>query len=148
VLWLTPIMIWWTRHSDAAQERVWHVVCPAIVGGFSLIAAAYLGNPILAVVALTISAMGIYAALPTFWTLPTAFLTGSAAAGGIALINSIGNLGGFAGPYSIGWIKDATGETTLGLVVLAACPIMAGVVTFLMGHDSKIELAGSRMMEE
>jgi hypothetical protein len=73
---------------------------------------------------------------------------GSAAAGGIALINSIGNLGGFAGPYAIGWIKDATDETTLGLVALAACPIMAGVVTFLMGHDSKIELAGSRMMAE
>jgi hypothetical protein len=67
------------------------VVCPAVVGGFSLIAAAFLGNPILAAVALTISAMGIYAALPTFWTLPTGFLTGSAAAGGIALINSIGN---------------------------------------------------------
>jgi nitrate/nitrite transporter NarK len=55
------------------------------------------------------------------------------------LINSIGNLGGFVGPYAIGWIKDATGEITLGLVVLAACSIMAGVVTFLMGHDSKME---------
>ena len=87
----TAAMIWWARHSDAAQERVWHVVGPAVVGGFSLIAAAYLGNPILAAVALTISAMGIYAALPTFWTLPTGFLTGSAAAAGIALINSIGN---------------------------------------------------------
>jgi hypothetical protein len=52
--------------------------------------------------------------------------------------------GGFVGPYAIGWIKDATGETTLGLVSLAACSIMAGVVTFLMGHDSKIEMAGSR----
>ena len=62
----TAAMIWWARHSDAAQERVWHVVGPAVVGGFSLIAAAYLGNPILAAVALTISAMGIYAALPTF----------------------------------------------------------------------------------
>jgi nitrate/nitrite transporter NarK len=90
--------------------------------------------------------MGAYAAAATFWTLPTGFLTGSAAAGGIALINSIGNLGGFAGPYAIGWIKDATGETTLGLVVLAACSIMAGVVTFLMGHDSKIELAGTRVI--
>ena len=90
--------------------------------------------------------MGIYAAVAAFWTLPTGFLTGSAAAGGIALINSIGNIGGFAGPYAIGWIKDATGETTLGLVVLAVCPIMAGVVTLLMGHDSKIEMAGSRMM--
>jgi MFS transporter, ACS family, tartrate transporter len=76
------------------------------------------------------------------------FLTGSAAAGGIALINSIGNLGGFGGPYAIGWIKDATGETTLGLVALAACLIMAGVVTLLMGHDSKIEMAGSRMIAE
>ena len=124
------------------------MVCPAVAGGLSLIGAAYLGNPILAAVALTISAMGIYAALPTFWTLPTGFLTGSAAAGGIALINSIGNLGGFVGPYAIGWIKDVTGETTLGLVVRAACPIMAGVVTFLMGHDSKMEMASSRMMAE
>ena len=82
------------------------------------------------------------------WTLPTGFLAGSAAAGGIALINSIGNLGGFVGPYAIGWVKDATGETTLSLVALAACSIMAGVVTVLMGHDSKIEMAGSRMIAE
>ena len=130
------------------MERVWHVVCPAVVSGLSLIAAAYLGNPVLVAVALTICAMGIYAAVPTFWSLPTGFLTGSAAAGCIALINSIGNLGGFVGPYAVGWIKDTTGETTLGLVVLAACSIMAGVLTFLIGHDSKIEMAGSRMMAE
>jgi nitrate/nitrite transporter NarK len=92
--------------------------------------------------------MGAFAALATFWTLPTGFLTGSAAAGGIALINSIGNLGGFAGPYAIGWIKDATGETTLGLVALAAGPFMAGVVMVLMGHDSKMEMAGTRIMAE
>jgi MFS transporter, ACS family, tartrate transporter len=141
-------MIWWTRHSDVTHERVWHLVCPLVVSGLSLIAAAYLGNPVLAAVAVIICAMGIWAAVPTFWTLPTGFLTGSAAAGGIALINSIGNLGGFAGPYAIGWIKDATGETTLGLAVLAAGPIMAGVVTFLMGHDARIEMAGSRVPAE
>src|SRR5580704_5790735 len=141
-------MIWWTRHSDVTHERVWHVVCPAVVSGLSLIGATYLGNPVLAAVALTICAMGIFAALPIFWTLPTGFLTGSAAAGGIALINSIGSLGGFVGPYAIGWIKDATGETTLGLVVLAASSIMAGVVIFLMGHDSKMEMSGSRMVVE
>jgi MFS transporter, ACS family, tartrate transporter len=141
-------MIWWTRHSDATRERVWHVACPAVVSGLSLIAAAYLGNPVLAAVALIICAMAFYATLPTFWTLPTGFLTGSAAACGIALINSIGNLGGFAGPYAIGWIKDATGETTLGLLALAACLIMAGIVAFSMGHDSKIEMAGSRMIAE
>jgi nitrate/nitrite transporter NarK len=141
-------MIWWTRHSDIKRERVWHVVCPAVVSGLSLITAAYLGNPILAAVALTICAMAVYAAVPTFWSLPTGFLTGSAAAGCIALINSIGNLGGFVGPYAIGWIKDATGETTLGLMVLAAGPIMAGVVTFLMGHDSKMEMVGSPVVAE
>jgi MFS family permease len=144
----TVAMIWWTHHSDVTHERVWHVVCPLVVSGLSLIAAAYLGNPALAAVALTICAMGVYAAVPTFWTIPTGFLTGSAAAGGIALINSIGNLGGFVGPYAFGWITDATGEITLGLVVLAAGPIMAGVVTLLMGHDSKMEMAGGRMMAE
>jgi nitrate/nitrite transporter NarK len=141
-------MIWWTRHSDMTHERVWHVVCPTVVSGLALIASAYFGNPVLAAVALTICAMGVHAAIPTFWTLPTGFLTGPAAAGGIALINSIGNLGGFVGPYAIGWIKDATGETTLGLVLLAACSIMAGAVTFLMGHDSKMEMAGSRVLAE
>jgi ACS family tartrate transporter-like MFS transporter len=141
-------MIWWARHSDVTHERVWHVAGPAVVSGLSLIAAAYLGNPVLAAVALTIGAMGAYAALAPFWTLATGFLTGSAAAGGIALINSIGSLGGFVAPYAIGWIKDATGETTLGLVALAAGLIMAGVMTLLMGHDSKIEMAGSRIMAE
>ena len=72
---------------------------------------------------------------------------GAAGRGGIALINSIANLGGFAGPYAIGWIKDATGDVTLGLVVLAAGPILAGVVTFLMGHDLKMEMAGGRMID-
>ncbi len=139
-------MILWTRHSDATGERVWHVAFPIVASGLSLIASAYLGNPVLAAVALIICTMGCYAALPTFWTLPTGFLTGSAAAGGIALINSIGNLGGFAGPYAIGWIKDMTGETTLGLEVLAAGPIMAGVITLLMGHDSTMEMAGGRVM--
>jgi MFS family permease len=141
-------MIWWMRHSDATHERVWHVAGPAIVCGLSLIAAAYLSSPVLAAGALIVCEMSLFAALPVFWTLPTGFLTGSAAAGGVALVNSIGNLGGFAGPYAIGWIKDATGGTTPGLVVLAACSIMAGVVTLLMGHDSKIEMAGSHMMAE
>jgi ACS family tartrate transporter-like MFS transporter len=141
-------MIWWTRHSDATRERVWHVAGPAIVSGLSLMAAAYLSSPTLAAIALIVCAMGTYAALPTFWTLPTAFLTGSAAAGGIALINSIGNLGGFVGPYAIGWIKDATGATTLGLVALAACYMIAGLVTLLLGHDSQIEMAASRALAE
>jgi nitrate/nitrite transporter NarK len=117
------------------------VAGPAILGGVSLAVAAYLSNPILAAVALTICAMATYAALPTFWTLPTAFLTGTAAAGGIALINSIGNIGGFAGPYAVGWLRDATGGTTAGLLVLAGCYILAGVVTLAVGHERHVEVA-------
>ena len=74
----TVAMIWWARHSDVTHERVWHVGCPAVIGGLSLIGAAYLGNPVLAAVAITICSMGIYAANAIFWTLPTGFLTGSA----------------------------------------------------------------------
>jgi MFS transporter, ACS family, tartrate transporter len=79
---------------------------------------------------------------------PSGLFPGSAAAGGIALINSIGNLGGFVGPYAIGWVKDATGETTLALVALAACYIMAGLVTLLLGHDTHMEMAASRVPAE
>jgi D-galactonate transporter len=133
-------MIWWTRRSDLARERMWHVAAPAILGGVALAAAAYLTNPLLAGIAVTVCAVATYAALPTFWALPTAFLTGTAAAGGIALINSIGNIGGFAGPYAVGWLKDATGSTTAGLLVLAAAYVLAGVITLLVGHDRKVEM--------
>jgi MFS transporter, ACS family, tartrate transporter len=136
-------MVWWTRHSDQTRERVWHVAAPAIVAALSLVAAAHLGNPALAGIALTVCAAATYAALPTFWSLPTAFLTGSAAAGGIALVNSIGNLGGFVGPYAIGWIRDATGTTTLGLVALAGCYLLAGFGTLLLGHERRIEMVAS-----
>ncbi|HMK80846.1 MAG TPA: MFS transporter [Xanthobacteraceae bacterium] len=133
-------MIYWTRRSDHARERLWHVAAPAILGGAALAAAAYLSDPLLAGIAVTVCAVATYAALPTFWTLPTAFLTGTAAAGGIALINSIGNIGGFAGPYAVGWLKDTTGGTTAGLLVLAACYVLAGVVTLAVGHDRKVEM--------
>jgi ACS family tartrate transporter-like MFS transporter len=132
-------MIAWTRRSDRTGERVWHVAGPSILGGISLAAAAQLADPRLAALALTLAAVCTYAALPTFWTLPTAFLTGTAAAGGIALVNSIGNLGGFVGPYLLGWLQQATGAPSAGLLVLAACYVMSGVVAVLIGHDGHSE---------
>ena len=128
-------MIAWTRRSDRTGERVWHVAGPSILGGVSLAAAAQLADPRLGAAALTLAAVCTYAALPTFWTLPPAVLTGTAAAGGIALVNSIGNLGGFVGPYLLGWLQQATGAPGAGLLALAACYVMAGVVTALLGHD-------------
>jgi nitrate/nitrite transporter NarK len=76
---------------------------------------------------------------PTFWPLPTAMLTGSAAAGGIALINSVGNLGGFLGPYAMGLVRDATGSFPLGLLTIAMASIVGGVVVLLLGHDRRLE---------
>ena len=76
-------------------------------------------------IALTIGAFGVFASLPIFWTLPTAFLAGAAVAPGIAAINSIGNLSGYFGPFAIGWIKDATGGFVWGLVTIAACAVVA-----------------------
>jgi D-galactonate transporter len=133
------VMILWTRHSDHTGERVWHVALPAFLGGAGLIAGAYLGDPVLAMVALTLGSVGTFAMLPTFWTLPTALLTGTAAAGGIALINSIGNIGGFAGPYLVGWIRDTFKDPALATASLGGFMILSGLVTLALGHDSRME---------
>ena len=94
-------------------------------------------------VVLTVAAIGIFCTFAVFWTLPTAWLSGTAAAGGIALINSIGNLAGFGGPYLIGWMKEATGNTSTGLLVLSLLPLAAGLLVFLGGHGTKTEFAGA-----
>lgn len=133
------IMVPWTRHSDRTGERVWHVAFPAFLGGAGLIAGAYLGDPVLAMVALTAASIGTFAALPTFWSLPTALLTGTAAAGGIALINAIGNLGGFAGPYLVGWIRDTFKDPALATASLGGFMIAAGIITLAVGHDRRME---------
>ena len=97
-------MVPWARHSDRTGERVWHVAIPLIVGAVSIPAALYMSDPYLAMVAVTLSTCAIMCALPVFWALPPTFLVGMAAAGGIALINSLGNLSGFGGPYITGWL--------------------------------------------
>ncbi|BCJ29375.1 MFS transporter [Actinocatenispora sera] len=121
-------MVLWARHGDRTGERVWHVAIPAVVGGVAIPVALYLQSPFTTMIAVTVCTMGICAALPTFWPLPTMFLTGAAAAGGIALVNSLGNLAGFAGPYVTGWLTDATGTEKAGLWVVGGFMIAAGVV--------------------
>jgi MFS transporter, ACS family, tartrate transporter len=122
-------MFLWSRHSDRTGERSWHIALPAFVGAVGLAASAYFGNsPALALAALSLSAIGVYAALPVFWTLPTSLLAGSAAAAGIALVNSIGNTGGFFGPMLVGYVTDATGGYGAALWTLAALVTFAGVL--------------------
>ena len=104
-------------------------------------ASAFLTDPVMKMIALTVGALGANAALPIFWTLPTAFLAGAAVAPGIAAINSIGNLAGFSGPFVMGWMKDATGGFALGLMTIAACPVIALVIALAVGHDERLERA-------
>ena len=122
------VMIVWTRHSDRTGERPWHVALPAFAGAFGLAAGALASEAVPSIVALSVALIGIYAAIATSWTLPSAFLTGTAAAGGIALINSIGNLGGFAGPYFVGWIKSATGTYSPALLIIGAGLAVSGLI--------------------
>lgn len=137
----TVAMILWARHSDASRERVMHVGAPLLLTGVALGICGYMDNPYVTMVALIVAAIGIFCTFAVFWTLPTAWLSGTAAAGAIALINSIGNLAGFGGPYLIGWVKEATGSTSTGLLVLALLPLIGGLLVFLGGHETKAEFA-------
>ena len=128
-------MVLWSAHSDRTRERRWHFALPAFVAAAGLAASGALhGSPIASLTALTVAAIGIYATLPVFWTLPTALLTGTAAAGGIALVNSIGNVGGFFGPTLVGYIKDKTGHYTVSLSVLAVIVALSGALVIAMRH--------------
>jgi D-galactonate transporter len=139
----TIAMILWARHSDASRERVLHVGAPLLLTALALAASSTINDPTMTMVVLTVAAIGVFCTFGTFWTLPTAWLSGTAAAGAIALINSIGNLAGFGGPYLIGWVKEATGSTSTGLLALAVLPLIGGLLVFLAGHESKAEFANS-----
>jgi cyanate permease len=143
----TVAMILWTRHSDASRDRVMHVGAPLLLTAAARGICGYMDNPYVTMVALIVAAIGIFGTFAVFWTLPTAWLSGTAAAGAIALINSIGNLAGFGGPYLIGWVKEATGSTSTGLLVLAVLPLIAGLLVFLGGHETKTEFAGAAQVK-
>lgn len=130
------VMVLWARHGDRTGERTWHVALPVLVGGVAIPVALYLGNPVAAMAAVTVCAVGVCAALPTFWALPTNFLTGAAAAGGIALINSLGNVSGFVGPYVTGWLRDWTGTQRAGLWVVGICMVSAALVVLRLDRTA------------
>ncbi|MBV9655690.1 MAG: MFS transporter [Acetobacteraceae bacterium] len=145
--WVTAIpyllgsvgMVLFTRHSDKHLERKGHMACALIVAAAGFAGAAVVDAPVLKMALLCLGSLGVFGALPVFWTLPTAFLTGTAAAAGIAIINALGNLAGFLGPFVMGWLKDTTGSFGSGLLVIAACAVVALVVVLLLQHDRALE---------
>ncbi|MGL4394999.1 MAG: MFS transporter [Hyphomicrobium sp.] len=130
-------MVLWGAHSDRTGERRWHVALPAFIGAAGLIAGSYDAMPAFAMATLTLAGIGIFSALPTFWTLPATMLTGTAAAAAIALINSAGNLGGFVGPYVVGWLKGGGLATANAVAVISAAMAMSGIVVLMMAGDAR-----------
>jgi ACS family tartrate transporter-like MFS transporter len=130
-------MVLWARHSDRTGERTWHVVAACIAASAGLMLAGAATSVISVVAALTLVNIGISAAKPPLWSMPTMFLSGSAAAAGIATINSIGNLGGFVGPAMIGWIKDLTGSFQGGLYFVAGLLVLSAVLTLVLSRSRR-----------
>ena len=130
-------MVLWARHSDRTGERTWHVVAACIAASAGLMLAGAATSVISVVAALTLVNVGISAAKPPLWSMPTMFLSGSAAAAGIATINSIGNLGGFVGPAMIGWIKDLTGSFQGGLYFVAGLLVLSAVLTLVLSRSRR-----------
>jgi D-galactonate transporter len=131
------VLLAWGRRSDRTGERIHHLALPALVGGLLFAASGLLiGQPVLSFVLFCAGFLASFASFPVFWTLPMAVLSGSAAAAGIALINSVGNIGGFLGPYIMGYVRDRTGDYGLGTIVVGGFVMSAGVLTLLLARYS------------
>jgi MFS transporter, ACS family, tartrate transporter len=140
-------MVIWGRRSDRRMERKAHVAIPLFVAALGIAAAAVVDQPAAKMVLLSVAGFGVFSCLPVFWTLPAAFLSGPAAAAGIAIINSLGNLSGFAGPFAMGWIKDTTGSFSGGLLLIAALALIGVVTVLVLRHDHHLERAPAAAAE-
>jgi ACS family tartrate transporter-like MFS transporter len=129
-------MVLWARHSDKTLERSWHVAGAGFLTAIALAASGSLASPVLAMIALTIGVTGNFAFFGTYWAIPPSFLSGRAAAGGIALIISVGNLGGLVGPYILGWTLEVTQNFALGFAVMAGFFLVASILTLILHYTA------------
>jgi D-galactonate transporter len=122
-------MVMMGRSADKRRERRWHVSVPMLMGLVGLMMAAnFSSNPVIVIVGLSLATMGALAGLALFWSLPSAFLGSAAAAGGLALINSLGQIAGFVSPFLVGWIKDATQSTDMALYILSSVMLLGAIL--------------------
>ena len=128
-------MIVWARHSDLTLERTWHVVLPCLAGCVGFVWGGAAHAALAVVLALTLMYIGVNASKPPMWPMPNLFLSGAGAAAGIAWINSVGNLGGFFGPFAVGWLKQRSGSYAAGLDAVAGMiAVSAGAMLILSRH--------------
>src|SRR6478672_2496844 len=127
------------RHSDRTMERKGHVAVALLMAAIGIGVSGLVSNPVIVMVLLCFAQIGVSAVPPMFWPLPASFLTGASAAAGIAAINSLGNLSGFAGPFAMGYLKDMTGAFTMGLLLLAAMGLLGAIVALRLRIDARRE---------
>lgn len=132
-------MAWWSIRSDRKRERNWHAAIPAALSGLALIACAVLRDPVWIMAALTVGISGVFCYVAVFWAVPSAMLTGPAAAAGLAMINAVANLGSFVGPAMVGWVRDTTGNYSLAIMALGLGPLVASVIAANLRSAKKFE---------
>jgi ACS family tartrate transporter-like MFS transporter len=129
-------MILWARHSDVTLERTWHVAIASLVACVGFACAGFASGAIPVILALTIANIGVNSSKGPVWAMPSMFLTGASAAAGIAMINSMGNFGGFIGPVLVGWLKDKVGSYAGGLYIVGGMMALSAVVVVLMSRQA------------
>jgi nitrate/nitrite transporter NarK len=125
-------------HSDRSRERRWHAALPLMLAAVSLMSLPFArGDLVFAIVLLAIATAGHLSSLSVFWTIPSTYLSSTSAAAGIAIVSSIGSLGGLVGPSMIGYVQTTTGSLTLG-IQLAGCVVFAGGVALIVGIPARL----------
>jgi MFS family permease len=127
----------WSRHIARHGFKSWHIALPTLAAGLSVPVALYMNSPYLTILVIAVTACGIFMALPNFWSLPPQFLTGAAAAAGIAFINTFGNIGGFSAPYVTGWLTDLTGDEKLGLWLTGGFLVLSAVILLVLSRSHR-----------
>lgn len=130
-------------HADRTGERVWHVSGPYLVAALGFVLAAFAGNPVFMLLGLVLGVAGMASAAPSLWVLPGMLLTGTGAAAGMALINSVGSIGGFVGPYVIGWVRDRTGSFSGSLLFMAGTMATTTLAVFVIGALMRASLSST-----
>jgi MFS family permease len=133
----------WSRHIAKNGFKNWHIALPTLIAGLSVPVALYMNSPFLTILVIAVTACGIFMALPNFWSLPPQFLTGAAAAAGIAFINTLGNVGGFSAPYVTGWLTDVTGDQKVGLWITGGFLVMSAVILLVLSQRSRAATAAA-----
>jgi MFS transporter, ACS family, tartrate transporter len=123
------VMCWWAARSDAKKERFWHFMVPSIIFSLGFVLTAFSSSPVASLLGMVISTAAFLSAVPVYYTLPASFLVGAASAGGMAICNAVGNIGGFFGPWILGYVRQRSGASAAlylcALVVLIAPALVA-----------------------